>query len=106
VSTKLKISRNSCKSSSERFGCFFASRVAAVEKIRKHFYLYHVHLNNWEQKPLDLPGVGKVPKGVEASFIRKGLVSPGPAPYDNHADLDQPCNPKAPEVTPSMYGPY
>lgn len=82
----------------------FARRVDTVDLLRRHFYLTHVHLNNWEisQKHF-LPGQkGKgsagVPGAVELTFVRKGLVTPGPGPFDNHSEMDEPCNPKAPDL--------
>lgn len=81
----------------------FASRVDVVEKLKRHFYLFHTHLNNYGGAA-SVPGVGLVPKAVELSFMRKGLVTPGPAPYDNHSELDQPCNAAQAELRPSYFG--
>jgi len=83
----------------------FASRVGLLQTLKKHFYLYHTHLNNWSGK-VDVPGVGVVPRAAELSFIRKGLVTPGSAPYDNHSEIDQPCNPNKPELHPSDFGSF
>lgn len=74
------------------------------EKLLRHFYVVHVHPNNWT----DAAAVSarfRVPAVLEYSFLRKDRVK-GKSPADEFPHpLDRDCNPAAPAVVlpPSMY---
>ena len=90
----------------ERIFSPFAFEVMSgvFEKLLRHFYVVHVHPNNWT----DAAAVSsrfRVPAVLEYSFVRKDRVKrKSPADEFPHP-LDRDCNPRAPAVVlpPSMY---
>jgi hypothetical protein len=70
--------------------------VDVVEKLKQHFYLVHVHFNNWACTP----GLSSFPAGAyQVLFVNKRIGTPGPPPAGQPpaTAFDAPDNPKAPE---------
>lgn len=80
-------------------GALFLGYAGVLEKLNKHFHVFHVHANN--SLPKQVVGKAELPPLLEVSFVRKDLVGgvteytgPFPSPA-----LDHPNKPDRPDIT-------
>lgn len=82
------------------------SCIAQLQRLKQHFYLYHVHFNNCMGCVRPYPGGGsyKIPAAVELSLLRKNLIAGEPqGPFHPRTEMDRPNIPSRPPVDRSTY---
>eukprot|EP00746_Dinoflagellata_sp_MGD_P015430 gnl/MRDRNA2_/MRDRNA2_134304_c0_seq1.p1 gnl/MRDRNA2_/MRDRNA2_134304_c0~~gnl/MRDRNA2_/MRDRNA2_134304_c0_seq1.p1 ORF type:complete len:339 (-),score=28.27 gnl/MRDRNA2_/MRDRNA2_134304_c0_seq1:44-1060(-) len=81
------------------------SCIAQLQRLKKHFYLYHVHFNNCDGCVRPYPGSGyNLPAAVELSMVRKDIIADEPqGPFHPRTEMDKPNIPSRPPADHSTF---